>query len=154
MTRPDVPVSRIRCGRVLLLSILLVVAACAGPDAAKSTVPPEPQALAGIWLAEFRGVVLQFRVDQGPAQDLTGVLDSPMEGVTDLPTTITADGANVIIEIPVAAVVIEATVEADSLAGIWKHRGAEVPISFTRQAEPFTTRPNSGAAASLPVRIR
>ena len=61
-----------------------------------------------------------------------------MEGVTDLPTTITPDGANVTIEIPVAAVVIEATVEADSLSGIWKQGGAEVPMSFTRQAEPFT----------------
>ena len=61
-----------------------------------------------------------------------------MEGVTDLPTTITADGANVTIEIPVAAVVFEATVETDSLSGIWKQGGAEVPMSFTRQAEPFT----------------
>jgi fermentation-respiration switch protein FrsA (DUF1100 family) len=94
--------------------------------------------LAGIWLAEFRGVVLQLRVDQGPGQDLTGVLDSPMEWVADLPTTITPDGANVIIEIPVAAVVLEATVEADLLSGIWRQGGAEVPISFTRQAEPFT----------------
>ncbi len=124
--------------RVLLLSILLVVAACAGPDTARTTGPPEPAAVAGIWLAEFRGVVLQFRIDQGSDQVLTGVLDSPMEGVTDLPTTITADGNSVNIEIPVAAVVFEATVETDSLSGIWKQGGAEVPIVFTRQAEPFT----------------
>ncbi len=122
--------------RVLLLSILLVVAACAGPDTA-TTGPPEPAAVAGIWLAEFRGVLIQFRIDQEPDQDPTGVLDSPMEGVTDLPTTITADGANVTIEIPDAAVVFEATVEPDSLSGIWKQGGAEVPIVFTRQAEPF-----------------
>jgi fermentation-respiration switch protein FrsA (DUF1100 family) len=93
--------------------------------------------VAGVWLAEFRSVVIQFRIDQGPDQDLTGVFDSPLEGVTDLPTTITADGAHVTIEIP-GAVVFEATVEADSLSGIWKQGGAEVPMVFTRQAEPFT----------------
>ena len=82
--------------------------------------------------------MLQFRIDQGPDQDLTGVFDSPLEGATDLPTTITADGANVTIEIPVAAAVFEATVEPDSLSGIWKQGGAEVPMFFTRQAEPFT----------------
>ena len=139
--------------RVLLLSILLVVAACAGSDTARTTGPPssttttidpasslvpEPAGVAGIWLAEFRSVLIQFRIDQEPDQDPTGVLDSPMEGVTDLPTTITADGANVTIEIPDAAVVFEATVEPDSLSGIWKQGGAEVPIVFTRQAEPFT----------------
>jgi pimeloyl-ACP methyl ester carboxylesterase len=125
--------------RVLLLSILLVVAACAGSDTAETTGPPEPGgALAGIWLAEFDGVLLQFRIDQGPDQDLTGVFDSPLEGVTDLPTVIAADGRNVTIEIPVASVVVEATVEADSLSGIWKQGGAEVPVSFARQAEPFT----------------
>ena len=137
MTRPDVPVSRIRCRRVLLLSILLVVAACAGLDEEEAIGPPEPQALAGIWLAEFRGAVIQLRVDQGPAEDLTGVFDSPPEGVTDLPATITPNGANMTIEIPAAAVVIEATVEADSLSGIWRQGDAEVPIVFTRQAEPF-----------------
>ncbi len=139
--------------RVLLLSILMVLAACAGSGTANTTDPPssttttmdpasslvpEPAGVAGIWLAELRGVVLQFRIDLGPDQDLTGVFDSPLEGVTDLPTTIIADGANVTIEIPVAAVVFEATVETDSLSGIWKQAGAEVPVSFTRQVEPFT----------------
>ncbi len=124
--------------RVLLLSILLVVAACAGSDTANTTGPPEPAAVAGIWLAEFAGVVVQFRIDQGPDQDLTGVFDSPMEGVTDLPTVIATDGVNVTIEIPVAAVVIEAKVEGDSLTGIWKQGASELPITFARQAEPFT----------------
>jgi hypothetical protein len=137
----------------LLLSILLVAAACSGSDTATTTGPPssptttsdpvssfvpEPAAVAGIWLAEFGGVVLQFRIEQGSSQDLKGVFDSPLEGATDLPTTITADGANVTIEVPVAAAVFEATVEADSLSGTWKQGGAEVPMSFTRQAEPFT----------------
>jgi alpha-beta hydrolase superfamily lysophospholipase len=141
----------------LLLSVLLVVAACSGADNVETTGPTsatvtsttptttdpasslvgEPAAVAGIWLAEFGGVVLQFRIDQGPNQVLTGVLDSPMEGVTDLPATITADGTNVAIEIPVAAIVFEATVATDSLSGVWKQGGAEVPIVFTRQAEPF-----------------
>ena len=131
----------------------MVLAACAGSGTANTTDPPssttttmdpasslvpEPAGVAGIWLAELRGVVLQFRIDLGPDQDLTGVFDSPLEGVTDLPTTIIADGANVTIEIPVAAVVFEATVETDSLSGIWKQAGAEVPVSFTRQVEPFT----------------
>jgi pimeloyl-ACP methyl ester carboxylesterase len=144
--------------RVLLVSILLVGAACSGLDTAETTGPPsstttstatttvdsassvvpEPAAVAGIWLAEFGGVVLQFRVYPGPDQDLTGVFDSPLEGAMDLPTTITADGTNVTIAIPVAAAVFEATVETDSLSGVWKQGGAEVPIVFTRQAEPFT----------------
>ena len=122
---------------VLLLSMLLLVAACAGPNTANTASPSELAAVSGIWLAEFRYVVIQLRIDQGPDLDLTGVFDSPLEGATDLPITITVDGANVTIEIPVAAVVIEATVEADSLLGIWKQGGSEVPVSFTRQAEPF-----------------
>lgn len=144
--------------RVLLLSILLVSAACSGSDTAvtagppssattstatttgdpASSVVPEPARVAGIWLAEFGGVVLQFRIDQGPDQDLTCVFDSPLEGAIDLPTVITADRTNVTIEIPVAAAVFEATVETDSLSGVWKQGGAEVPMVFTRQAEPFT----------------
>jgi fermentation-respiration switch protein FrsA (DUF1100 family) len=144
--------------RVLLLTILLVVAACSGSTTVESTGPPssstdsiatatidpvssvvpEPLAVAGIWLAEFGGVVLQFRIDRAPDQGLTGVFDSPLEGAMDLPTTITADGTGVTIEIPVAAAVFEATVETGSLSGIWKQGGAEVPMVFARQAEPFT----------------
>lgn len=123
---------------VLLLSILLLVAACAGPHTPNTTSSPELEAVSGIWLAEFRGVVIQLRIDLGPDLDLAGVFDSPLEGVADLPTTITVDGASVIIKIPSTAVVIEATVEADFLSGIWKQGGSEVSVSFTRQDEPFT----------------
>jgi fermentation-respiration switch protein FrsA (DUF1100 family) len=93
--------------------------------------------VAGIWLTELGAVVLQFRIDQGPNDELTAVFDSPMEGATDLPTTITADESEVRLEIPVAAAVFEGTVEADSLSGVWTQGGAEVPMVFTRQAEPF-----------------
>lgn len=136
--------------RALLLSVLLLVTACSGsdttgtgPQSSTTTIDPASSFVAepapsGIWLAEFRGVVLQFRIDQGPDQDLTGVFDSPLEGITDLPTAITADGTNVTIAIPGAAAVFEATVTTDSLSGIWKQGGAEVPMLFTRQAEPFT----------------
>lgn len=102
-----------------------------------SSLIPEPGAVAGIWLAEFGGVVLQFRIDQGPDEDLTGVFDSPMEGATDLPIVVTADEVNVTIEIPVASAVFEGTVTGDSLAGVWKQGGAEVPMLFNRQAEAF-----------------
>jgi fermentation-respiration switch protein FrsA (DUF1100 family) len=144
--------------RVLLFGFLLMVAACSGSDTADTTGPPlsppsstattstgpasslvpESAVVAGIWLAEFDGVVLQFRIDQGSDLGLTGVFDSPLEGAMDLPVAIVADGANVTIEIPVASAVFEAKVETDSLSGIWRQGGAEVPIVFTRQAGPFT----------------
>ena len=147
--------------RLLVLGVALVATGCSGsdqsadrdattrapfttaptttttPDPASSLVPA-PAAVAGVWLAEFGGVVLQFRIDEGPDGELTGVFDSPMEGATDLPITIAAGEAGVTIEIPVAAAVFEGTVETDSLSGVWKQSGAEVPMVFTRQAEPFT----------------
>jgi pimeloyl-ACP methyl ester carboxylesterase len=131
--------------RALLLSILLAVAACTSAppsstiatEAASSSVAQQ-EAVAGIWLAEFRGVMLQFRIDEGPDQDLTGVFDSPLEGVTDLPVRITTDGNDLTIVIPLAGAVFEATVDTDSLSGMWQQSGTEVPMFFTRQTEPFT----------------
>jgi hypothetical protein len=144
---------------MLLLATALLATGCAGSDQSgdtttrapfttaptttttsvdpTSSLVPEPAAVAGIWLTEFGGVVLQFRIDEGPGQELTGVFDSPMEGATDLPVTIAADEADVTIEIPVAAAVFEGTVETNSLSGIWKQSGAEVPMVFERRPEPF-----------------
>ncbi|MDJ0498767.1 MAG: alpha/beta fold hydrolase [Acidimicrobiia bacterium] len=102
-----------------------------------SSLMPQPAPVAGIWLTEFGGVVLQFRIDQGQDQELTALFDSPMEGASDLPATISAEGVDVTIEIPIASATFEGTVEGDSLAGVWKQGGAEVPMLFARQAEPF-----------------
>lgn len=143
---------------VLLLSLLVIPSACSTSDEPTTTaappstaasptttttidpassLAPEPAPVAGIWLTEFGGIVLQFRIDEGPNQELTGVFDSPMEGATDLPTTIDADENEVRIEIPVAAAVFEGNVETDSLSGVWTQGGAEIPMVFTRRAEPF-----------------
>ena len=92
--------------------------------------------------------MLQFRIAQGPDQDLTGVFDSPLEGVTDLPTTITADGTNVTIEIPVAAAVFEATVETDSLSRSSGLRSRSLPSRTNLLRCGSTTAPSRWAAPS------
>ena len=145
--------------RMMLLAAALLAAGCTGSDQAEDTTTrapfttaptttsttndsasssvPGPPAVAGIWLAELGGVVLQFRIDERRDQELTGLFDSPMEGANDLPIVITTDESDVTIEIPVASAVFEGTVTADSLSGVWKQAGAEVPLVFVRQGEVF-----------------
>jgi pimeloyl-ACP methyl ester carboxylesterase len=106
-------------------------------DPASSFVPGPPQ-VAGIWLAELGPAILQFRLDSGPDDEITGVFDSPAEGATDLPITVSTDGDAVKINIPVAAAVFEGTVDGDTLSGIWTQAGNDIPLVFERQAEPFT----------------
>ena len=146
--------------RMMLLAAALLAAGCTGSDQAEDTTTrapfttaptttsttndsasssvPGPPAVAGIWLAELGGVVLQFRIDERRDQELTGLFDSPMEWANDLPIVITTDESDVTIEIPVASAVFEGTVTADSLSGVWKQAGAEVPLVFVRQGVVFS----------------
>jgi pimeloyl-ACP methyl ester carboxylesterase len=142
------------------LAVLLLIGGCSsgeGTDPGSSAVPspptsatattttidptssfmPGPPLAAGIWLAEFGPAILQFRLDAGPDDVITGVFDSPAEGVTDLPVTVTTDGDAVQIIIPAASAVFEGTADEDSLTGIWTQAGNELPLVFERQAEPF-----------------
>lgn len=144
----------------LILAVTLVLAACSGdegsteplasteatPSSVQSTTTtldptssfrPGPPAVAGIWLAELGSVVIQFRLDAGPDDEITGVFDSPLEGATDLPITITTDGDAVKITLAVASAVFEGTVDGDTLSGVWTQAGNELPLVFERQAEPF-----------------
>ncbi len=150
--------------RILVPLTVLLVAACTNstgsddPGPAGSTAPaetptpsatapatadptssfnPEPHPAAGIWYAELGAAILQFRLDEGPDEVITGVFDSPAEGVTDLPTVVTVDGTDLTLEIPVAAAVFEGTVEGDSLSGVWKQAGSEIPLVFSRRTESF-----------------
>jgi pimeloyl-ACP methyl ester carboxylesterase len=106
-------------------------------DPASSVAPP-PHPVAGIWLSELGSAILQFRLDEEPDGSITGVFDSPMEGATDLAVVVTVDERDATIEIPIASAVFEGTVEDDSLAGIWRQSGSEIPVIFTRQDEPFS----------------
>jgi len=103
-----------------------------------SSFAPEPHPVAGIWVAELGPAILQFRLDQGPDGAITGVFDSPAEGVTDIPIVVTVDQADATLEIPIAAAVFEGTVAGDSFTGIWKQAGSEIPLVFARSAEPFS----------------
>jgi pimeloyl-ACP methyl ester carboxylesterase len=102
-----------------------------------SSFMPGPPLVAGIWLAELGPAILQFRLDAGPDDEITGVFDSPVEGATDLPVTVTTDGDDVEIVIHAASAVFEGTADEDSLVGVWTQAGNEVPLVFKRQAEPF-----------------
>lgn len=111
-----------------------------------SSFMPDPPPVAGIWLAELGPAILQFRLDSGPNDELTGVFDSPAEGATDLPITISTDGDSVTINIPVAAAVFEGTVDGNTLSGIWTQAGNDIPLVFERQAEPYAlARPQDPA---------
>ena len=103
-----------------------------------SSLTPSPPAIAGIWIAELGGIVLQFRLETGSTDEVTGVFDSPAEGVTDIPASITADGASVTVEIPSISAVFEGTVTGDSMTGRWEQGGATIPLVFSRETEAFT----------------
>lgn len=102
-----------------------------------SSFSPGPHPIAGIWQSQLGPAVLQFRLDEGPDKGITGFFDSPTEGATDIPVTITVDQNDAVIDIAVASAVFEGTVDGDSFAGIWKQAGSEIPVTFTRSAEPF-----------------
>lgn len=95
-----------------------------------------PLDASGIWVTDFAGSILQFRLEAGPGGALTGFFDSVSEGVTDLPISVSVEDAAVSIEIPVAQAVFAGEVDGDTFSGTWTQAATDVPMTFTRQAEP------------------
>jgi len=99
-------------------------------------VVPAPSDFVGIWVEDFDGAILQFRLTAGSDDVISGVFDSVSEGVNDLPITVRSAEAEITIEIEAARAVFAGTLEGDSLSGKWMQGGAEIPMVFERQAEP------------------
>lgn len=97
---------------------------------------PAPSDFAGIWVEDLNGAFLQFRLETGSDDTVTGVFDSVTEGVNDLPIAVTVAEAAITIEIEAAQAVFEGTLEEDAFSGVWSQGGAEVPMVFERQTEP------------------
>lgn len=104
-----------------------------GPAEVVVTAPSD---FAGIWVEDFDGAILQFRLTAESDDVITGVFDSVSEGVNDLPITVTSAGAEITIEIEAAQAVFAGTLQGDTLDGNWMQGGAEVPMVFERQTEP------------------
>jgi pimeloyl-ACP methyl ester carboxylesterase len=145
---------------ILCVAVALVAVGCGSSDepaatttavpttsavstSSTSTIDPTPSSMngppevAGIWMVDFGGAVLQFRLDAGPDDEITGVFDSVSEGVSDLPVSVSVDETAVTIEIPAAQAVFEGTVDDNTFSGVWMQGGAEIPMEFARQTEPF-----------------
>ena len=134
---------------VLCAATVLLVAGCSTSEepAAPTTTTtsttnqaeigvPVPSDFAGIWVEDFDGAILQFRLTAGSDDVITGVFDSVSEGVNDLPITAVSAEAEITIEIEAAQAVFAGTLEGDTLSGKWMQGGAEVPMVFERRTEP------------------
>jgi len=77
--------------------------------------------------------------------DGTGSIDSPSQGASGLPATVSLSGSSLTVVLTSPAARFEGTVAADgaSLAGAWRQGGGSAPLTFTRTAPAAAARPQT-----------
>lgn len=109
--------------------------------------PSNNEIIEGAWqgILEVSGIELRivFKISQGPEGILTATMDSPDQGVKDIPVDeVTLENGNLRLEIKSAMIVFEGKLKDDDLSieGKWKQSGQSFPLVLERVDKPAEVR--------------
>ncbi len=109
--------------------------------------PSNNEIIEGAWqgILKVSGTELRivFKLSQGPEGILTATMDSPDQGVKDIPVDeVIFENGNLRLEIKSAMVIFEGKLQDDGLSieGEWKQSGQSFPLVLKRVDEPAEVR--------------
>jgi hypothetical protein len=142
----------------LLAWVWLALAAAAAPPAARADAPT----LEGDWSGSLSGMMrLVIHIERTPAGTLRGTMDSPDQGAMGLPIdTLIASGDSLRFKMRrIGGEYAARRASADSLVGMWRQAGMELPLALKRGAtlaaprrpqDPLRPLPYDTVAVSFP----
>jgi len=125
-------------GRQLVAWLVLAAVAWTLPARADDKKPETPKGMAGYWLGMLKAGPLSLRllIDlKGSDDKLSATLDSPDEGLQNLAlSAVKVEGSKFSFTLKVSGAAYEGKLNEarTEIAGQWKQRGQETPLSFKR----------------------